>query len=103
MRVPAALLAAIMIAAPPVAVGAHSWYSADCCSGKDCRPVPARDVRENPDGSWTYLPAGVVFAPHMVRESEDDGIHICMSTYGNEDGSIGHTPHCIYLPRVKGV
>lgn len=82
---------------------AHSWYEPVCCSGQDCRQVPARDVRENLDGSWTYLPYDVTFLPYMIRESQDERIHACIAEYpGEEGGSPRRVPRCLYLPQPRG-
>lgn len=82
---------------------AHSWYEPACCSGQDCRQVPARDVRENADGSWTYLPEGLLFSADRVRESQDEAVHVCISEHPEgEAGGKRRVPRCLYLPRPRG-
>lgn len=83
--------------------GAHSWYDSVCCSGQDCRPVPAKDVRENPDGSWAYTPAGVTFSPKQVKHSQDQSIHVCYyCSFNDISGEKFCAPRCIYLPDPIG-
>ena len=42
------IVATIKVAA--ILVAAHSWYSPECCGGKDCHPVPDGVVQETKDG-----------------------------------------------------
>lgn len=77
---------------------AHSWYSAACCSGLDCKPVAADDVRHNTDGGYTYIPTGDTFTKDMERPSQDGNFHVCVSEFGGENGEVWRTPRCIYVP-----
>lgn len=81
----------------------HEWYEAECCSGKDCRPVPSKDVRENADGTWTYLPEGVHFTVNQVRRSKDARVHVCYVCQLDESGRRNCWGRCLYLPDLLGV
>lgn len=72
----------------------HSWYSIACCSGQDCHPVPATEVHQNYDGSYTWN--GFRFEGDMIKDSQDDRYHACVS----EDITGAKTPHCLYRPRA---
>jgi hypothetical protein len=58
---------------------AHSWYPSDCCSGTDCKPVPASDIQELPGGCFVYKPTGNQFCGSQVRVSQDKDWHVCIS------------------------
>ena len=55
----------------------HSWYPPECCSGKDCRPVPCTDIVEQPNGWWEYM--GNFFSPDQVKPSLDALCHVCIN------------------------
>jgi len=60
---------------------AHSWYPADCCSGEDCRPVPASDLRELDKGEWLYIPLALVYQKRQVFPSQDSNYHVCYTRW----------------------
>jgi hypothetical protein len=67
---------------------AHSFYSAACCGGKDCQPVPCSEIHPTADG-WTWN--GIPFPRHVLHPSEDGGCHICVHKEVLPSGI------CIYL------
>jgi len=71
----------------------HSWYSAKCCSGKDCAKIDVKHVKITP-GQYTVTlmpgdhpmvdqPMQFTFSTsdQRVKPSEDWGYHICISQY----------------------
>ncbi len=76
---------------------AHSWYSQQCCSGKDCEPISIEAVTESADG-WTvdYMSKqGFVvhgFTPRgKERDSQDGQFHGC---------AMPDRFLCLYVPRT---
>ena len=81
---------------------AHSWYSAECCSGQDCAPVDRSELLTPlqaglfPGNSqlptlWveTKHGKGIVPSTMIPRESRDSSMHACIRA-----GKV----ICIYLP-----
>ena len=71
----------------------HSWYPGACCHDQDCHPVPCASLKQDGLGlSWE----GIVFSDDMIRDSMDEGCHVCTH-------SIGRTrhPYCVFLPKPK--
>lgn len=76
---------------------AHSWYPFECCSEKDCFPVPARDVREV-RGGWE-LSDGTVIRYDEARPSPDGQFHVCRHLNGQ--GALIRLydkPACFWAP-----
>lgn len=72
----------------------HSWYSLYCCGEGDCFPVRADEVRENSDGSWTYIPRNMTFPRTDVLPSQDGRYHVCILQGPSGERTI---PRCIYI------
>jgi hypothetical protein len=74
----------------------HSWYDQDCCSDRDCRPVPCEEI-SNVAGGWIWRHGGwrIYFDKRNLRVSQDDGCHVCIIT---DDNSVLPRGNCIYLP-----
>ena len=59
------------------------WYDPECCSDRDCRPVPAGFIRWTPEG-WLIIDTGQII-PEIengkrntrLRVSKDLQNHIC--------------------------
>lgn len=64
----------------------HSFYSRECCTERDCRPVPCSEITSVKDG-WRWKDK-VYFSKSMLRVSPDGECHIC----------VGERPWCVYLP-----
>lgn len=59
----------------------HSWYSLECCSEKDCRPVDKSEVLRTPEG-WS-IPAQrtlIPFSDSRIKPSLDVNMHICQNS-----------------------
>lgn len=91
------LFALVLIAAFFYSCGAFGhkapsgWaYPRDCCSGFDCRAVPADDVQELDGGRWLYRPLGIVFPASTVRPSRDRHVHVCYQQWDKR-------PLCIFI------
>ena len=69
---------------------AHWLYADECCSGRDCHPVPCAEIHQFKDG-WDWH--GIMFASNVLKRSPDGSCHVCHSD--NDKVFIGH---CIYLP-----
>lgn len=67
---------------------AHSFYSYECCTGKDCHPVPCSEITEA-DNGWRWN--GASFPNWMRKDAPDGGCHVCIAPQSK-------TPRCIYLP-----
>lgn len=72
---------------------AHSWYDGDCCSDRDCRPIPATEVREMAWDRVLDLISGQELRGAQVRQSQDGEWHIC-----NVAGNRKARPLCVYRP-----
>lgn len=66
----------------------HSWYPAECCSDRDCRPVPCEQLVEHGDGSVEYR--GLSFTGTMVRNSLDGQCHVCLDEHNAR-------PYCVFI------
>lgn len=121
----AALGGAVLAAIPALfmagAAAAHSWYDLDCCSAKDCAPIPAAAVTVEPEGYRVTLRPGdhfMVTAPLTaffahgnpnLRPSQDGDWHACVIPGFAPPAGIpeGYTPgwvktdpyiRCLYVP-----
>lgn len=72
---PAAVLA-VFCCALPGQINAHSWYPVECCSEKDCEPLPSEDVDEKPEG-FTIKSTGEFIDRSKARVAPDDQFHVC--------------------------
>ncbi len=76
---------------------AHSWYPRECCSDRDCYPVPVERVKTVPGG---WLIEDGTFVPYSkARPSPDGQYHICR----REDGKgqlieLEGLPSCFWAP-----
>lgn len=64
--------------------GSRHWYPPNCCSQRDCEPLPIDSVTENGDGSYDVHYLSERFGQvdeHIklgeVRDSKDGGFHGC--------------------------
>lgn len=92
MRLPLAALAAMLLLGTAAAL-AHSWYDPQCCSERDCRPVPCDEISDQADG---YHWDGLVFERSKAKPSQDKRCHVCIldrTTWGGE----GRGTLCIYI------
>ena len=77
------------------AAAAHSWYTKECCSDDDCRPVPCAELtRTNLGLMWRGL---VIFNEMQTRDSLDQLCHVCVKSYVD---FIPYLPICVFIPRV---
>jgi hypothetical protein len=86
------MIRVLMVAALTV-MPAHSWYSAQCCGERDCKPVPCEELVETPHG-WKYLPTGNEFVNEQVRPSQDRFCHVCL---GGMLGSAVKRSICAFI------
>lgn len=89
---------AMLVACSSTAL-AHSFYPYECCSERDCFPVPVQDVRVVP-GGWT-LSDGTKIRQDEARPSPDGQFHICRSQEGK--GALIRMyskPACFWAPVV---
>lgn len=100
-RVPAAAIAGAVtiLAFSQSPVGAHDaptgWkYPLSCCSGFDCREVPASAVEEGPSGYVINTTGEIIpMSDRKVRMSPDGVFHWC-SVAGKNDGKT----ICLFVP-----
>jgi hypothetical protein len=83
-------------------VSAHNFYSYECCSDKDCGPIPFERVRVTPDGYVITFPTGRVevipYGDKRIRDTPPadpaQQYHLC-TVAGRMDGMI----LCFYVPQ----
>lgn len=74
----------------------HSFYGWECCSGRDCKPVPAGDVKATAAG-WKVVITGevIAFSDRKIKESPDKNFHRCARS---ADFSAKGATLCLYVP-----
>lgn len=89
-------LSAILLL-PALNVHAHSWYPRACCSGQDCRPIDASEVRSTPAG-WYVEPTGEVipYGDRRERLSRDGKFHRCSRHFF--DQRLADSTICLFVP-----
>lgn len=83
---------------------AHSWYSAYCCSGFDCSPIPNSAVKITKNGYELRLtpsdhpslktPYNYTMPYNKAQTSEDSEYHACIIP------SDPDTLRCLYTPNM---
>lgn len=91
------MVAGLALLASIASAAAHSWYPWECCSDRDCFPVPASEVR-TVAGGW-QLADGTFIRWSEARPSPDNAFHICR----REDGKGAlirdpGKPACFWAP-----
>lgn len=90
-------LGLLLAIALPGAAMAHSWYPFECCSDRDCFPMPVSDVRITPAG-YT-LADGTEIDYAEARPSPDGRYHICRRQDGKGPIIRMHKkPACFWAP-----
>lgn len=85
-----ALAVVLMAGACGVALP-HSFYDAECCSDRDCAPMPESETpKPLPGGSW-LLNTGEVVERAKVKWSPDGRYHLCRMPGGTHI-------FCLYVP-----
>ena len=74
---------------------AHSWYEPECCSDKDCEPIPPETVQVTPSG---YLWAGILIPFAEARISMDRDYHVCRGQYTGILIQPSMKKPCFYAP-----
>lgn len=72
----------------------HSWYPQECCSERDCHPVPCEEISEAPNGGIRFQEH--LFEKQRVRPSLDAQCHICIHGWYDVHGWHGH-PTCAFI------
>lgn len=69
-----------------------------CCGEEDCAQVPLGGVMHNPDGSYTILETGEIFAFNdpQIESSEDGTFWRCKYNVGHLQGQT----RCLFVPPV---
>jgi hypothetical protein len=69
-----------------------------CCGEEDCAQVPLGGVAQNPDGSYTVLETGEIFAFNdpEIEPSEDGSYWRCRYQSGQLEGQT----RCLFVPPV---
>ena len=92
MRVLIALC--VMTALLPPSATAHSWYPHECCSGIDCREVPAKNISERPEGYVIKNTGEIVrYGDRRVKDSPDGEYHWCSVAGADDTRTI-----CLFVP-----
>ena len=69
----------------------HEWYPVDCCSERDCRPVPCVLLKHQATGLWLYIPKGLLF--QTATPSPDGQCHVCFPESARSYG------RCLFMPQ----
>lgn len=70
-------------------------YPWACCSNMDCRALPAKDIKERPEGYVIQSTGEVVgYGDKRVKDSPDGEFHWCAHQAGVD---AGHTI-CLFVP-----
>lgn len=108
------LTALVVIAA--TAAHAHSWYDYDCCSDRDCEPVPFHSVSITEEGVHVKLEPGehslvlegvdelLLWGDVNIRQSQDGEHHACVAPALTdfEDGrQVGDRLLCVYIAAMS--
>lgn len=78
----------------------HSFYGIECCSQKDCKPIPAGEVKATAEG-WEVATTGEIipYNSYKIKKSPDGNFHRCAMSANF--GANGHTL-CLYVPPQLG-
>lgn len=69
----------------------RGWaYGLECCSDRDCAPIPAKGITPMPDGSY-LLPTGELVEKSKIKRSGDEEYHLCRS-------EVNQHIFCLYAP-----
>lgn len=72
----------------------HELYPSECCSGRDCRPVPCSELVYDPVRRQTiYLPTQTPSAS-TPRVSPDGNCHVCIVSGASQ-------AVCVFLPGMS--
>lgn len=95
----AALIVIILVIWVSIAK-AHEWYDSDCCSGKDCDPVPDGTVVETGQGVVVKGFETIQEGDTRLRWSKDERDHICVAKapYYYSQG-VQQKLRCVYRKR----
>lgn len=79
----------------PTATKPQGWsYPFSCCSGYDCREVPAKAIGEKPEG---YVIKGtgeiVAYSDSRLKDSPDGEFHWCSVAGADDSRTI-----CLFVP-----
>ena len=83
---------------------AHDWYPWECCSGRDCKMLPAGAVREVP-GGYFIVETREFVAYRDSRPSPDGEYHRCAKSFAHDGASpdtlINHRDGkpCLWVPQ----
>lgn len=68
---------------------AHSWYPHECCSDRDCAPLPDNQIPKPLDGGAWLLSTGEIVNRDKVKWSPDGHYHLCR---------FGAVVLCLFVP-----
>ena len=69
----------------------RGWvYGLECCSDRDCAPIPEKNVKPIEGGNY-LLNTGEIVGPDKIKRSQDEDYHLCRSPHS------GHI-FCLYVP-----
>lgn len=75
---------------------AHSHYGWECCSGRDCKPIPVGDVKVTANGWHIKITGEVIpFGDKKIKNSPDGEFHRCARS---ADFSAKGVTLCLYVP-----
>jgi len=89
------LLGMALLLALPIPANSHEWYGRECCSDRDCEPIPSEAVDVTPRGyrvRYTTMQGNKIdqmVQRSRIRPSQDGGYHAC---------SVYDFVVCLYVP-----
>lgn len=99
-----ACVAAILTLALLSHASPHSWYPWECCSERDCFPVPVprTEIDRTPEG-WRLKKEGITVPFEAARPSPDGKFHLCRSQDGAGTLITPYgKPPCFWAPEGDG-
>jgi len=90
--------------APATVAYPNGWsYPTNCCSDRDCKPIPADAIRERPQGYVIRNTGEVVgYGDGRIKISPDGEYHWCSQTVfsKNDKDMMTPFPHtvCLFVP-----
>jgi len=81
--------------AKPTAARPQGWsYPFSCCSGYDCREVPASAIAEKPEGYVIKATGEVIaYSDSRIKDSPDGAVHWCSVAGADDSRTI-----CLFMP-----
>lgn len=91
------LLTILMLVFGVTKANSHDWYPLECCSEKDCAPIPETDVEVTPQG-YLIKSTGERIPYKAARTAPDGQYHVCRYTPSSPIIQPVARPPCFWAP-----